>query len=109
MEFLVEFTLDLPDGVALSEVHDREEAEAVAAAKLAREGHLVRVWKRSGGSGDVTTLDKTGRRIPALLKDATLLVIDGGSHAIPWTHADQVNTAMLQFIGAARVATGATR
>ncbi len=48
MEFLVEFKLDIPIGAPVSEVHDREEAEAVAAAKLAGEGHLLRVWKRSG-------------------------------------------------------------
>jgi pimeloyl-ACP methyl ester carboxylesterase len=27
-----------------------------------------------------------------------LAVIEGGPHAIPWTHADQVNTALLDFI-----------
>ncbi len=25
-------------------------------------------------------------------------MIEGGPHAIPWTHADQVNTALLDFI-----------
>jgi len=28
----------------------------------------------------------------------TLVVIEGGPHAISWTHADQVNTALLDFI-----------
>ena len=27
-----------------------------------------------------------------------LAVIEGGPHAIPWTHADQVNTALLEFL-----------
>ena len=45
MEFLVDFTLDVPDGTPESEVSDREKAEASAAAKLADDGHLVRVWK----------------------------------------------------------------
>jgi hypothetical protein len=27
-----------------------------------------------------------------------LVVIEGGPHAIPWTHAAQVNTALLGFI-----------
>jgi non-heme chloroperoxidase len=27
-----------------------------------------------------------------------LVIIDGGPHAIPWTHADQVNTALLNFL-----------
>lgn len=56
MEFLVEFKVDIPHGAPVSEIRDREEAEARAAAKLAREGHLVRVWKRSAASGEVTTL-----------------------------------------------------
>lgn len=56
MEFLVEFKVDIPDGIPVSEVRDREEAEAVAAAKLAGEGHLVRVWKRSGASAEGTIL-----------------------------------------------------
>lgn len=28
------------------------------------------------------------------------VTVSGGPHAIPWTHAEQVNTALLQFIGA---------
>ena len=45
MEFLVEFEINVPGGTPQSEVQDREDAEAAAAAELAREGHLVRVWK----------------------------------------------------------------
>jgi len=45
MEFLVEFEINVPGGTPQSEVRDREDAEATAAARLAREGHLVRVWK----------------------------------------------------------------
>jgi pimeloyl-ACP methyl ester carboxylesterase len=29
---------------------------------------------------------------------ALLVVIEGGPHAIPWTHADQVNAAVLDFL-----------
>jgi non-heme chloroperoxidase len=43
-------------------------------------------------------LDKTGKRLPGLIDDAQLVVIEGGPHAIPWTHADQVNTALLDFL-----------
>jgi hypothetical protein len=35
----------------------------------------------------------TGKRLPGLLKDMQLVVIEGGPHAIAWTHADQVNHA----------------
>ena len=52
-----------------------------------------------GDADQVLPLDKTGRRLPALIKDVQLAVIEGGPHAIPWTHADQVNTALLDFLG----------
>jgi len=51
-----------------------------------------------GDADQVLPLGKTGQRLPALLKDAHLTVIDGGPHAIPWTHAAQVNTALLDFL-----------
>jgi pimeloyl-ACP methyl ester carboxylesterase len=34
------------------------------------------------------------------LKDVHLVVVEGGPHAIPWTHAVQVNTALLDFLHA---------
>ena len=51
-----------------------------------------------GDADQVLPLDKTGRRLPGLVHDVRLVVIEGGPHAIPWTHADQVNTALLDFI-----------
>jgi len=51
-----------------------------------------------GDADQVLPLEKTGQRLPALLKDAQLTVIEGGPHAIPWTHAAQVNTALLGFL-----------
>jgi non-heme chloroperoxidase len=51
-----------------------------------------------GDADQVLPLDKTGQRLPALIKDARLTVVEGGPHAIPWTHADQVNAALLGFI-----------
>jgi non-heme chloroperoxidase len=51
-----------------------------------------------GDADQVLPLDKTGHRLPALLHDAQLAVIAGGPHAIPWTHAAQVNTALLGFL-----------
>ena len=51
-----------------------------------------------GDADQVLPLDKTGRRLPGLIKDAHLVVVEGGPHAIPWTHANQVNTALLGFL-----------
>ena len=55
-EFLVQFELDIPDGVAESEVEERLRAEAVAAQTLADEGHLIRLWQASVGTGRATAL-----------------------------------------------------
>jgi pimeloyl-ACP methyl ester carboxylesterase len=52
-----------------------------------------------GDADQVLPLDKTGKRLPGLIEDVQLVVIQGGPHAIPWTHADQVNTALLDFLG----------
>jgi non-heme chloroperoxidase len=52
-----------------------------------------------GDADQVLPLDKTGKRLPGLIEDVELVVIEGGPHAIPWTHADQVNTALLDFLG----------
>jgi len=42
--------------------------------------------------------DKTAERLPGLIKDLQLVTIEGGPHAIAWTHADQVNRALLDFL-----------
>jgi muconolactone delta-isomerase len=56
MEFLVQFEVNIPDGVPESEVRDRERAEAAAAETLARQGHLVRVWQVAAGTGRTRVL-----------------------------------------------------
>ncbi|MCW3028304.1 MAG: chloride peroxidase [Solirubrobacterales bacterium] len=51
--------------------------------------------------------EKTAKRLPGLISDMELVTVEGGPHAIAWTHVLQVNRALLQFIGAdARVAAG---
>jgi muconolactone delta-isomerase len=54
MEFLVEFEVEVPDGTPDAEVEQHQRAESVAAAKLAEDGHLVRLWRRPL-AGDGTT------------------------------------------------------
>jgi muconolactone delta-isomerase len=46
MEFLVEFEFEVPAGTPHDEVERRTRAESGAAAKLAEDGHLVRLWRR---------------------------------------------------------------
>jgi muconolactone delta-isomerase len=45
LEFLVEFESHIPHGTSESEIKDRYNAEAAASAKLASDGHLVRLWR----------------------------------------------------------------
>ena len=53
------------------------------------------------GSQDmITPPEATGNRLPGLLRRARHVVIAEGPHAIIWTHADQVNQALLDFIRA---------
>jgi muconolactone delta-isomerase len=52
MDFLVDFDIDVPVGTPEAEVTARQAAEAVAAAKLVDQGHLIRLWKRRVASGE---------------------------------------------------------
>jgi muconolactone delta-isomerase len=52
MEFLVEFDIHVPDGTAEADVKARTNAEADASANLARQGHLVRLWKPPVAPGE---------------------------------------------------------
>jgi non-heme chloroperoxidase len=51
-----------------------------------------------GDADRILPFPNTGRRLPALLADCELAVVNGGPHAICWTHADQVNQALISFI-----------
>jgi pimeloyl-ACP methyl ester carboxylesterase len=51
-----------------------------------------------GDADQVLPLDKTSKRLPGLIKDVQLTIVEGGPHAITWTHADQVNTALCDFL-----------
>jgi non-heme chloroperoxidase len=51
-----------------------------------------------GDDDQVLPYPKTGKRLTGMIKDLQTVVIDDGPHAISWTHADQVNSALLKFI-----------
>ena len=42
--------------------------------------------------------EATAARLPGLIEDLTLVTVDGGPHNIGWTHPDEVNPALLQFL-----------
>ncbi|MDQ8043870.1 MAG: alpha/beta hydrolase [Solirubrobacteraceae bacterium] len=51
-----------------------------------------------------TPIDLTARRLPEFLTDLQTVEIEGGGHMIPWTHHDEVNAALLAFVGATEAA-----
>jgi non-heme chloroperoxidase len=53
-----------------------------------------------GDADRILPFEKTGKRLPGLINDMELVTIEGGPHAIAWTHSLQVNRALLQFVGA---------
>ena len=46
MEFLVEFEVEVPAGTPDAVVEQHQRPRSAAAAKLAENGHLVRLWRR---------------------------------------------------------------
>jgi non-heme chloroperoxidase len=53
-----------------------------------------------GDADQVLPFEKTAQRVGEFTDDLELVVVPGGSHAIPWTHADEVNDALLAFVQA---------
>ena len=51
-----------------------------------------------GSQDRIMPPEATGNRLPALLGDVRHIVVDGGPHAITWTHASLVNRALLDFL-----------
>ncbi|MBE9178550.1 alpha/beta hydrolase [Oculatella sp. LEGE 06141] len=51
-----------------------------------------------GDADRMLPLESTAARLPKLIKNSQLVVIPGGPHAINWTHADQVNPVLLDFL-----------
>ena len=53
-----------------------------------------------GTEDRILPFEATAARLPALVDDLTLVEVEGGPHNIGWTHPEQVNIALLEFIGA---------
>jgi non-heme chloroperoxidase len=51
-----------------------------------------------GDADRILPFPSTGQRLPGLIADVQLTVIKDGPHAVAWTHADQVNQALLGFL-----------
>jgi pimeloyl-ACP methyl ester carboxylesterase len=51
-----------------------------------------------GTSDRVLPIEATGRPFAAAVPEATFVEIDGAPHGLLWTHADEVNKALLDFL-----------
>jgi pimeloyl-ACP methyl ester carboxylesterase len=54
-----------------------------------------------GDADRIVPFPNSGKRTAALVKGSKLVAIQGGPHGIAWTHADQVNRELLDFLGKA--------
>jgi len=52
-----------------------------------------------GDADRILPIAATGMRTAKLIKGARQVVVKGGPHSIPWTHADEVNAELLRFLG----------
>lgn len=55
-----------------------------------------------GDSDRIVPLEASGQRTAKLIKGARLVVVKGGPHCIPWTHAEEVTSELVGFLGQQR-------
>ncbi len=53
-----------------------------------------------GTADKILPIDASGRRLRDLLPDAEYVEVEGAPHGMLWTHADEVNAALLAFLKA---------
>jgi non-heme chloroperoxidase len=54
-----------------------------------------------GTEDRILPYEATAKRLPALVDGLKLVSVEGGPHNIAWTHPEEVNTALLEFLGVA--------
>ncbi len=52
-----------------------------------------------GDADRICPLSLTGKRMNEMIKGSKLVVIEGAPHGLSWTHAEQLNHALLDFLG----------
>ncbi|GIJ25858.1 arylesterase [Micromonospora qiuiae] len=57
-----------------------------------------------GDKDRVLPYPKTGQRLQPMLSDSRLVTLKGAPHGTPWTNADEVNQAIMEFIGSPAMA-----
>jgi non-heme chloroperoxidase len=51
-----------------------------------------------GTADRILPFDATAKRLPGLIADLRLVAVDAGPHNIAWTHPEEVNKALLDFL-----------
>jgi non-heme chloroperoxidase len=51
-----------------------------------------------GDADRIIPMEVSGQRMPALIKGSHLVVIKGGPHGLNWTHAEELNQVLLDFL-----------
>jgi non-heme chloroperoxidase len=51
-----------------------------------------------GTEDRILPFDATAGRLSALIEDVQVIPVEGGPHNIAWTHPEEVNKALLEFI-----------
>jgi non-heme chloroperoxidase len=52
-----------------------------------------------GDADRILPFEATAKRLPGLIADLKFVVVEGGPHNIAWTHPEQVNAALKDFLG----------
>ena len=52
-----------------------------------------------GDADRIVPIEASGLRTAKLIKAARLITVKDGPHCIPWTHAEQVNSELVNFLG----------
>jgi pimeloyl-ACP methyl ester carboxylesterase len=51
-----------------------------------------------GHADRILPIDATGKRTHEAVKESRFVVVEGGPHGLTWTHAEQVNRELLDFL-----------
>jgi non-heme chloroperoxidase len=108
------YNMDVLGGTLVSDQAFQSSWNVAASASATAAVACIRTWETDfradlpkidvpmlviqGDADRILPFPSTGKRLPGLIKDMKLVVIDGGPHAVAWTHADQVNEALLTFL-----------
>jgi peroxiredoxin len=65
---------------------------------VARCACLLRPWSAHGDADQIVPLGVSGQRSHKMIKGSRLEVVQGAPHGFAATHAQQLNTLMLDFL-----------